>query len=74
MSMLDAQKYNEANEEQKKEMLDKVKPKATRNIFLIRHGQYFLESKEKNLTPIGKNFDIFSFSLKNFHVIEKARF
>lgn len=35
-------------------MLRKVTPKATRNIFLIRHGQYHLKSIDRNLTDLGK--------------------
>ncbi|VDN51201.1 unnamed protein product [Dracunculus medinensis] len=42
------------NEDQKQEMLAKFTPKATRNIFLIRHGQYQMDSKPKILTPLGR--------------------
>uniref|UniRef100_A0A914C1P6 Serine/threonine-protein phosphatase PGAM5, mitochondrial n=1 Tax=Acrobeloides nanus TaxID=290746 RepID=A0A914C1P6_9BILA len=44
----------EANEETRKELLKEVKPTATRHIFLIRHGQYQLDSKEKYLTALGR--------------------
>ena len=39
------------------EKLDAFKSKATRYIFLVRHGQYNLEGEEdqqRNLTPLGK--------------------
>ncbi|KAK6061183.1 phosphoglycerate mutase family protein [Cooperia oncophora] len=52
--LLNAKKYAEANEAEKKKMDEEVKAKATRNIFLIRHGQYFMDSEKKNLTPLGK--------------------
>ncbi|KAI1726740.1 histidine phosphatase superfamily (branch 1) domain-containing protein [Ditylenchus destructor] len=53
-TMLNEVKYNAATEEEKKEMIAKVTPTATRHIFLIRHGQYHLDSKEKNLTELGR--------------------
>ncbi|XGW07590.1 hypothetical protein V3C99_010618 [Haemonchus contortus] len=52
--LLNKKKYAEANEAEKKKMDEEVKSKATRNIFLIRHGQYFMDSEQKNLTPLGK--------------------
>uniref|UniRef100_A0A915DLC1 G-patch domain-containing protein n=1 Tax=Ditylenchus dipsaci TaxID=166011 RepID=A0A915DLC1_9BILA len=54
LSMINDKKYNAADDEEKKTMLEKVKPTATRNIFLIRHGQYFLDSEKKNLTELGR--------------------
>lgn len=44
-------------------MLSKVKPTATRNIILIRHGQYHLNSEKKNLTELG------FFFIKSFFII-----
>ncbi|VDM24439.1 unnamed protein product [Toxocara canis] len=54
MSLVDQEKYEAADAATRKEMLEKVKATATRNIFLVRHGQYFMETKEKNLTPLGR--------------------
>lgn len=52
---MDQDKYCAADEDAKKEMLVKVTPTATRHLFLIRHGQYHLDSEQKNLTPLGRN-------------------
>ncbi|CAB3411316.1 unnamed protein product [Caenorhabditis bovis] len=54
LSLVNPKKYDAASEEEKKKMLDDHKPTATRHIFLIRHGQYHLDSETKNLTPLGK--------------------
>ncbi|KAK0420279.1 hypothetical protein QR680_014598 [Steinernema hermaphroditum] len=54
MSMVDEAKYEAADAETRKEMLEKAKPTATRHIFLIRHGQYHTESDIKNLTELGR--------------------
>uniref|UniRef100_A0A1I7SRL1 Serine/threonine-protein phosphatase PGAM5, mitochondrial n=1 Tax=Bursaphelenchus xylophilus TaxID=6326 RepID=A0A1I7SRL1_BURXY len=54
MSMVNKEKYLAADPEKRKEMLEEHKPKATRNIFLIRHGQYHLDSEKRNLTPLGQ--------------------
>ncbi|KAK5984866.1 hypothetical protein GCK32_022379 [Trichostrongylus colubriformis] len=51
--LINKKKYAEANEVEKKKMDEEVKAKATRNIFLIRHGQYYLDSEKKSLTPLG---------------------
>lgn len=52
-----------------KEMLDKVKSKATRHLFLIRHGQYYMNNgngdESKCLTPLGhKQADLTGLRLK----------
>ncbi|CAD5212786.1 unnamed protein product [Bursaphelenchus okinawaensis] len=52
--LVDPDEYWKADEEKRKELLKEHKTKATRNIFLIRHGQYFLDSEKKNLTPLGQ--------------------
>uniref|UniRef100_A0A915CAM4 Serine/threonine-protein phosphatase PGAM5, mitochondrial n=1 Tax=Parascaris univalens TaxID=6257 RepID=A0A915CAM4_PARUN len=54
LSLVDQEEYNAADPASRKEMLQKVKATATRHIFLIRHGQYFMETEEKNLTPLGR--------------------
>lgn len=54
LNLVDQKAYEKANEEERKEMLSKVKAKATRHIFLIRHGQYHLDSEERNLTELGR--------------------
>lgn len=54
MSLVKPDLYEKANEEERKEMLEKLKSKATRNIFLIRHGQYHMDSEKKNLTDLGR--------------------
>ena len=36
-----------------------VKPTATRNVILIRHGQYQMETKDKFLTPLVMFFCVF---------------
>uniref|UniRef100_A0A1I8BNS5 Serine/threonine-protein phosphatase PGAM5, mitochondrial n=1 Tax=Meloidogyne hapla TaxID=6305 RepID=A0A1I8BNS5_MELHA len=43
--------------EQIKELIANYKPNATRNILLVRHGQYFSKNKkeaQKTLTPLGR--------------------
>jgi len=48
----------EMTEQEKEELLAKTTPKAVRNIFLVRHGQYFDQEDEKDarkLTPLGIN-------------------
>lgn len=52
--LIDGTKYAQASEADKKKMDEEVKAKATRNIILIRHGQYFLDTDKKNLTPLGR--------------------
>ncbi|CAD6194001.1 unnamed protein product [Caenorhabditis auriculariae] len=52
--LLDRKKYDKATDEERKTLEDECKATATRNIFLIRHGQYHLDSVEKNLTPLGR--------------------
>lgn len=42
------------------EKIEKAKGKAVRHLFLIRHGQYFVDGatdKERTLTDLGKNGD-----------------
>uniref|UniRef100_A0AC35U1J0 Serine/threonine-protein phosphatase PGAM5, mitochondrial n=1 Tax=Rhabditophanes sp. KR3021 TaxID=114890 RepID=A0AC35U1J0_9BILA len=53
-SLIRPKKWNSASEEEKAEMIKKVTPTATRNIFLIRHGQYQLSTSDKFLTELGK--------------------
>lgn len=53
-SLVDKIKYDKATSEEKKTMLDAQKATATRNILLIRHGQYQMDSKGKFLTELGK--------------------
>jgi hypothetical protein len=52
-SLVKEKEYRTADEEKRKEMLKEVTAKAKRNIFLIRHGQYHLNSEKKNLTELG---------------------
>jgi hypothetical protein len=40
VSLVDQDAYLKATDEEKKEMLKKLKPTATRHIFLIRHGNF----------------------------------
>jgi len=54
MMLVDQKEYLKADEAGRKEMLATVKPTATRHIFLIRHGQYILDSEKKNLTELGR--------------------
>ncbi|TKR64730.1 hypothetical protein L596_025219 [Steinernema carpocapsae] len=54
MTMINEDEYEKADEETRKQMLEKAKPKATRHIFLIRHGQYHMDSDKKNLTELGR--------------------
>jgi len=53
-AIVDPDSFEEADEPTRKEMLTRVTPKATRHIFLIRHGQYHLDSEKKNLTDLGR--------------------
>lgn len=53
-SLIKSKEWENATEEEREDMLRKVTPKATRNIFLIRHGQYHLKSADKNLTDLGR--------------------
>ncbi|CAJ0606975.1 unnamed protein product [Cylicocyclus nassatus] len=52
--LLNKKKYDKASDEDKKKMEEEVKVTATRNIFLIRHGQYELDKENKCLTPLGR--------------------
>lgn len=54
MSLVDQAQYQAADAEGRKAMLERHRPTATRHVFLIRHGQYHLESDKKNLTPLGR--------------------
>jgi serine/threonine-protein phosphatase PGAM5 len=57
ISLIDSTLYGKADEETRKQMLEKARPTATRNIFLIRHGQYHLEDdgpKTHVLTKLGR--------------------
>jgi len=54
LSMVSAKKYEEADVENKQKMLDALKPTATRNVLLIRHGQYKLDGDVKCLTQLGR--------------------
>uniref|UniRef100_A0A914DFU0 Phosphoglycerate mutase n=1 Tax=Acrobeloides nanus TaxID=290746 RepID=A0A914DFU0_9BILA len=53
VNLVDLKKYSEADNETQKTMIKGKTPKASRNIFLIRHGQYDVDSKERNLTHLG---------------------
>jgi len=52
--LLDHAKYASASDEDRVQMMEKVTATATRNILLIRHGQYHLKSEKKNLTELGR--------------------
>uniref|UniRef100_A0A8R1HKC8 Serine/threonine-protein phosphatase PGAM5, mitochondrial n=1 Tax=Caenorhabditis japonica TaxID=281687 RepID=A0A8R1HKC8_CAEJA len=54
MSLVDSRKWEKADEEGRKKLLEENKATATRNIFLIRHGQYHLDREVKCLTPLGR--------------------
>jgi len=54
MSMIDQDKYDSADPDARKQMLENAKPTATRHIFLIRHGQYHLDSENRSLTALGR--------------------
>ncbi|KAI3419664.1 hypothetical protein GPALN_004098 [Globodera pallida] len=54
LTLLDDDKYQAADKEGRKQMLAKVTPTATRNIFLIRHGQYVFDSELRHLTDLGR--------------------
>lgn len=54
LSLVDMREFDGADEEKRKEMLKQKQPTATRNIFMIRHGQYHMKTLEKNLTPLGR--------------------
>lgn len=54
--MVNPVEYEEADPEKRQYMLDEATPTAKRNILLIRHGQYVMDSSAKNhhsLTPLG---------------------
>ncbi|VDM43282.1 unnamed protein product [Toxocara canis] len=53
LSLVDEVKYDAADTATRKDMLQKAKATATRNIFLIRHAQYLIDNEQKNLTPLG---------------------
>ncbi|KAL3120733.1 hypothetical protein niasHT_008025 [Heterodera trifolii] len=68
-SMVIGKGYEAADEEKKKEILAKYVPTATRNIFLIRHGQYELDSETKELTVLGREqADLLGKRLAEFEV------
>ncbi|CCD70516.1 Serine/threonine-protein phosphatase Pgam5, mitochondrial [Caenorhabditis elegans] len=54
ISLVDKGKWEKADEEGKKKLIEEKKATATRNIFLIRHGQYHLDHEVKMLTPLGR--------------------
>uniref|UniRef100_A0A914HEZ2 Serine/threonine-protein phosphatase PGAM5, mitochondrial n=1 Tax=Globodera rostochiensis TaxID=31243 RepID=A0A914HEZ2_GLORO len=54
LTLLDDDKYQAADKEGRKQMLAEVTPTATRNIFLIRHGQYVFDSERRHLTALGR--------------------
>ncbi|KHN78826.1 Serine/threonine-protein phosphatase Pgam5, mitochondrial [Toxocara canis] len=54
LSLVDEVKYDAADTATRKDMLQKAKATATRNIFLIRHAQYLIDNEQKNLTPLGQ--------------------
>ncbi|KAI6228383.1 Serine/threonine-protein phosphatase Pgam5, mitochondrial [Aphelenchoides besseyi] len=54
LCVVEADAYNKADEATRKKLLEEAKPTATRHIFLIRHGQYHLESETKHLTDLGR--------------------
>uniref|UniRef100_A0A183CHJ8 small monomeric GTPase n=1 Tax=Globodera pallida TaxID=36090 RepID=A0A183CHJ8_GLOPA len=70
-SLIDVGAFRVAGEEKQKEMLAKVTPTATRNIFLIRHGQYELDSTKKELTTLA---DILGKRLAAFEVGKGQKF
>ncbi|CAJ0567886.1 unnamed protein product, partial [Mesorhabditis spiculigera] len=43
-----------ASKDKQRELVGKYKPTANRNIILIRHGQYVMDSKEKSLSDLGR--------------------
>jgi len=54
LSLVNPELYAKADEATRQEMIQKATPTAIRNIFLIRHGQYHLESDKKHLTDLGR--------------------
>uniref|UniRef100_A0A915Q4N5 Serine/threonine-protein phosphatase PGAM5, mitochondrial n=1 Tax=Setaria digitata TaxID=48799 RepID=A0A915Q4N5_9BILA len=55
--MVDATAYEKADPNIRQNMLNEATPTSKRNIILIRHGQYFMDRKDKNylsLTPLGQ--------------------
>ncbi|KAI6197190.1 hypothetical protein M3Y94_01195300 [Aphelenchoides besseyi] len=54
LCVVEADAYNKADEATRKKLLEEAKPTATRHIFLIRHGQYHLESETKHLTDLAR--------------------
>uniref|UniRef100_A0A914HPC9 Serine/threonine-protein phosphatase PGAM5, mitochondrial n=1 Tax=Globodera rostochiensis TaxID=31243 RepID=A0A914HPC9_GLORO len=74
-SLIDVEAFRVADEEKQKEMLAKVTPTATRNIFLIRHGQYELDSKKRELTSLGREqADILGKRLAGFEIGKGHKF
>ncbi|CAJ0914476.1 unnamed protein product, partial [Mesorhabditis belari] len=54
-SLIENKEFDSASEEKRKEMIAERTSTATRNIILIRHGQYKIESQEdKGLTELGR--------------------
>ncbi|CAI2342639.1 unnamed protein product [Caenorhabditis sp. 36 PRJEB53466] len=54
MSLIDVRKWESADEEGRKKLIEANKATAVRNIFLIRHGQYHMNRDVKSLTPLGR--------------------
>ncbi|CAL2032695.1 hypothetical protein CAEBREN_05609 [Caenorhabditis brenneri] len=54
ISLVDKRKWEKADEEGRKKLIEENKASATRNIFLIRHGQYHLDREHKSLTQLGR--------------------
>lgn len=54
LSLVDVRDFDRADEEKRKEMLKQKQPTATRNIIMIRHGQYHMKTPEKSLTSLGR--------------------
>ncbi|KAK6017001.1 phosphoglycerate mutase family protein [Ostertagia ostertagi] len=55
--LINAKEYSKASEAEKKKMDEEVKSKATRNIFLIRHGREQAAILGKRLAASGVKFD-----------------
>ncbi|PIC45350.1 hypothetical protein B9Z55_005402 [Caenorhabditis nigoni] len=53
-SLVDKSKWEKADEVGKKKLIEECKATASRNIFLIRHGQYHLDREQKHLTELGR--------------------
>jgi hypothetical protein len=52
-SLVKPEKLTVMTEKQRAETLEKLTPKATRHLILIRHGQYLLDADVKSLTALG---------------------